>query len=141
MSGDEFEARFAKITDIFRQFHGNFIQENTRMLVDPVSLKTKVMPKIESVANILTAFLHQCLSSPDCTLIYANTNAIITENINDTNEDPAVSLRTELQTLLTQLCPLMFPWHTDMHARVGHLFSQFKEYPFSINASHRETPT
>ena len=141
MSDDEFEARFAKIKDIFHRFHGTFIQENTRMLVDPVSLKTEVMPKIESVADILSAFLHQCLTLTDCTLIYANTDAIITENIRETNEDTPVSLRTELQTLLTQLCPLMFPWHTDMHARVGHLFSQFKEYPFSINASHRETPT
>jgi hypothetical protein len=133
---DMFEQRFAKITELFHDFHGKFVQENTRIIHDPVKIKTDVLPKIESVSNILSAFLHQCLSSPDCTVIYANTDAIITENMKPSAND---SLRTEIHTLLTQLCPLLIPWHTDMHARVGHLFSQFKEYPFSINASYRET--
>jgi len=138
MSDDEFEERFTKIREIFSQFHGKFVQENTRTLTDPANLKRDVLPKIESVANILSAFLHQCLTSQDCSVVYANTDAIIAENSNPSADD---SLRTEIHTLLTQLCPLFFPWHPDMHARVGHLFSQFKEYPFSVNASHRETPT
>lgn len=137
---DDFDQRFTRITELFHDFHGKFLQEHTRAILDPVKIKTDVLPKIEGVSNILSAFLNQCLSSPDCSVIYANTDAIITENIHEPSpNEEETFLRTEIQVLLTQLCPLMFPWHSDMHAKVGHLFALFKEYPFSINASHRET--
>jgi len=120
----DFDERFRQLHTIFHTFHTDFIQNTTREKYDP-SAVISLKKQIQFIHDALKYFLSECLGE-DATCESTIKNVTVMVNGEEDRE-----LTTQVQTLLTDLCPLMFPWDPQMNARVGGLFDKFSEHPFS----------
>jgi len=132
MATDDFDTRFHKIHTLFHSFHKNFIQENTKNEKE-LSAINKVKTDIQYIHDALMRFLNKCLHEDEtCDTAKRSVEVLVdaeVDGVPTTKVD--AKLTKELHDLLTNLCPLMFPWDPNMNAKVGGLFTRFSEHPFS----------
>jgi hypothetical protein len=120
----DFESRYRKIHILFHAFHQNFIQENTKDRHDMAAVG-EVKAKILYIYDALKYFLSRCLDeNATCESIIKDVKVLA-----GTQED--IELTARVQALLTDLCPLMFPWNAHIYPKVEHLFYLFGTIPYS----------
>lgn len=120
----DFEERFSKILEAFHTFHKEFIQENTKDRHNMAAVP-EVKVKILYIYDTLKNFLSKCLGEDATCESTIKDVHVIAGSLED------AELTSQVKTLLTKLCPLMFPWDPNMNAKVGGLFDQFGEQPYS----------
>jgi len=120
----EFDTRFRKLHTIFHNFHQNFIQENTKDRHDMAAVG-EVKAKILYIYDALKFFLSKCLDED------ATCDSIIKDVKVMAGSQEDTELTAKVQTLLTELCPLMFPWNANIYPKVEHLFYLFATIPYS----------
>lgn len=120
----DFEERFSEIQRIFRKFHETFLQDTTKGRHNMAAVP-EVKVKILYIYDALRTFLNSTLlDGATCESTIKDVH-VIAGFLEDAN------LTSQVQTLLTDLCPLMFPWDVNMNAKVGGLFDQFAAMPYS----------
>ena len=120
----DFDLRFREIRRIFHDFHQEFIQDNTKDRHNMTAIPD-LKKKIQYIHEALLRFLNTCLGEDaTCESTIKDVKVMV-----GSEED--FTLTVKVHTLLTELCPLMFPWDVNMNARVGHIFYLFGEQPFS----------
>jgi len=121
---DDFEPRFREIQHILHTFHQDFIEENTKNTHDMKAVG-ELKAKIEYIYDALKTFLSRCLGE------HATCESTIKDVKVMMGAEEDAELTSQVKTLLTELCPLMFPWNVHTHAKVGGLFYLFGTVPYS----------
>ena len=112
----EYEGRIKKIKACIEDYHANLLEDNTKSKMSPKNV-ANVIPLVETLYDTLNGMLALVLSRED-----ADQNC---EGVYEQFPDEIVRV----------LCPLMFPWHPNLHADMKNLIDSLSRNPFSPKKS------
>lgn len=126
MEGDEneaYEARIKKIKACIEDYHANLLEENTKNKVSPKNVAT-VIPLVETLYETLNGMLALVLAR--------DADAEADADAEDKCDEIYKQFPDEIVRVL---CPLMFPWHANLHADMKNLIDSLSRNPFSPKKS------